>query len=175
MKETGPFFRFRFFVQVADSCEFYEKGVLDLNEIKQSSGFTLIELIVIIVLLGILSAVALPRFFNIDGYRTRAAYDEVAAAVRYAQKLAVVSGCEVQVQIYSNGYALQQHSTSCTSGSFLNLTGHPVTDATFSGVTLTPATSFIFDRVGRSSHAVTINVGNKSFNVVAETGMVDAP
>ena len=146
-----------------------------MSEITQSSGFTLVELIVIIVLLGILSAIALPRFFDIDGYRTRAAYDEVAGAVRYAQKLAVASGCEVQVQIYGNGYALQQHASSCTTGSFINLADHPVTHATFSDVTLAPVASFIFDRVGRSSSAMTINVGSKSFTVIAETGTVDAP
>ncbi len=145
-----------------------------MGKVKRSSGFTLLELIVIIVLLGIMAAIALPRFFDVSDYRIRAAYDEVAGAVRYAQKLAVASGCEVQVQIYNNGYALQRHATDCTTGSFINVTDHPITHATFSGVTLTPVTSFVFDRAGRSSSAVTINVGNKSFNLIAETGYVDA-
>ena len=59
-------------------------------------GFTLVELVVIILLLGIVSAVAVPKFFNLSDYRTHAVYNEVAGAVRYAQKLAVASGCEVQ-------------------------------------------------------------------------------
>ena len=139
-----------------------------------NAGFTLIELVVVIVLLGIMTAVALPRFFDISDYRVRAAYDEVAAAVRYAQKLAVASGCDVQVQILNNGYALQQHQTSCSSGSFVNIADHPVTNNTFSNVTLSPVTSFIFDRMGRSSDAPTIHVGDRSFRLIAETGYVDA-
>ena len=52
-------------------------------------GFTLVELVVVILLLGILAAFAIPQFFQLGDYRERAAYDEVAGAVRYAQKLAV--------------------------------------------------------------------------------------
>jgi len=143
--------------------------------LKRSSGFTLIELVVILILLGILSAVALPRFFNIDDYRVRATYDEVAGAVRYAQKLAVASGCEVQVDISGNSYALQQHSTDCTSGAFTTISGHPVTSASISGVSLSAIPSnIIFDAMGRSSNTATVTVGTKSFNIVAETGYVDA-
>lgn len=131
-------------------------------------------MIVILVLLGIVSAVALPRFFNVDGYRTRATYDEVAGAVRYAQKLAVASGCEVQVQIFNNGYALQQHQTSCSSGGFVNISAHPMTNNIFSNVNLSPTTNFVFDSMGRSSNTLTINVGSQNFTVIAETGYVDA-
>jgi len=144
------------------------------NSKRQNAGFTLVELIVIIVLMGILSAVALPKFFNLDVYRTRAAYDEVANAVRYAQKLAVASGCDVQVQIVNNGYALQHHQTSCSSGGFVNISGHPMTNNTFSNISLSPATNFVFDSMGRSSSTLTINVGSESFAVIAETGYVDA-
>ena len=140
-----------------------------------SKGFTLIELVVIILLLGVLAAVALPKFFNLSDYRTRVVYDEVAGAVRYAQKLAVASGCEVQVNISGNSYALQQHSTDCTSGAFATISNHPVTSHNFSGVSLTSSpSSFIFDAMGRSSKAVTVNVDSDSFNVIAETGTVDA-
>ena len=143
--------------------------------LKHGAGFTLVELVVVLVLLGILAVVALPKFFNLDGYQTRVAYDEVAGAIRYAQKLAVASGCEVQVNILGGSYALQQHSTDCTSGAFSTITNHSVTSNTISGVTFsaTPS-SFIFDAMGRSSNAVTVNIGSDSFNLIAETGYVDA-
>ncbi len=141
----------------------------------KKSGFTLVELVVVILLLGILAAFALPRFFDLDSFRSRAYYDEVAAAVRYAQKLAVASGCEVQVSISGGSYALQQRATSCSSGSFVTLSNHPVSSGAVSGVSLSAApSSFIFDAMGRSSHAVTVTVGGKPFSVVAETGYVNA-
>lgn len=141
----------------------------------KAEGFTLIELVVIILVLAILAAVALPKFFNLTDYQSRAAYDEVAGAVRYAQKLAVASGCDVQVNISANSYALQQHSTDCTTGAFATISNHPVTTSTISGVGLASIpSSFVFDAMGRSSSAVTITVASESFSVIAETGYVDA-
>lgn len=55
---------------------------------KQQSGFTLIELVVVIVILGLLAATALPRFVNISGQARLASLQGVAGAVRSGAALA---------------------------------------------------------------------------------------
>ena len=56
---------------------------------KQERGFTAIELILVIVILGILAAIAYPRFQGLPGIRVSAAAQTIVSDINYAQTLAI--------------------------------------------------------------------------------------
>ena len=60
-------------------------------------GYTVVELVVVMVLMGILAANAMPHFFTASRFEEMGFADVTAAAIRQARGLAVASGCDTVV------------------------------------------------------------------------------
>ena len=76
------------------------------------SGFTLVEFVVVIVILGVLAAVSAPKFFSSPSFNERGFSAETLSAFRYAQKFASATGCDIRVTTGNSGFALS-HWNSC--------------------------------------------------------------
>ena len=61
-----------------------------MNEVRHQQGFTLIELITVIVIIGILSSVAVPKFIDLSSMAEAAACKANQSAIRSAATIAYV-------------------------------------------------------------------------------------
>lgn len=66
----------------------------------------MVELILVIVLVGILSALAIPRFFDRTVYDADTATEQLRSILRYGQKIAIAQNRDVFVQLAPNRVAL---------------------------------------------------------------------
>ena len=139
-----------------------------------SRGFTLIELITVLTLVGAVAAIAAPRFADPSPFQVRGFCDEAMAAARYAQKTAIASGCNLRIQ-FDTGYSV---FIACNGGAEVPLnrpgSNTPLSAVAPNGVSTSTA-SFTFDRVGRPiviTAGNKVNVGTLSFTIETETGLV---
>lgn len=153
---------------------------------RREAGYSLVELVLVIVILATIGMLAGPRFFDNDAFDERGYYDELASALRYAQKIAVASGCRVAVDITANSYSLSQQAPQAghcdpTDLSFpvaVRLsTGDVMTSTAPASVITAPALTIVYDAQGRTNLAANqlVSVGSKTLYIQADSGLVETP
>lgn len=141
-----------------------------------NKGFTIVELIVVIILSGIIAAYVIPKL-NLEGFRSQGFEQQATASIRYAQKQAIGSGCNFNVLISSSSCTVQYTSPveagcAAASTSLVNpATGQNnfCNNSTPDSAAVLPA-SVNFDKIGRPSGSLSINLGTTTITIEPETG-----
>lgn len=147
--------------------------------LRNQHGFTLVELVMAMVIIGILAAVVAPRFFDSNVFRSRGFADQVQATLRYAQKIAIARHRFVCAAFTASSITFTTGATAACGTTLASPTG----DASYvitapSGIAFGALpTDFSFDALGRPSTNQTITIVGATNPIIveAETGYVHSP
>jgi MSHA pilin protein MshC len=146
-------------------------------------GYTIVELVLVIAIMGILMGFAVPRFFDNSLFAARGYADELASSLRYAQKVAVASGCRVRVTVDESGYSLSQQAESggaCDTADTSWTTpvrsadGQLAVGTVPADVVVAVDTAYVFDPAGRleSGAPASFTIGARTLSIDPGSGFV---
>jgi len=149
--------------------------------VARRQGFTLVELVITLVIVGILAVVALPRFADRALFETRGFVDQTLATLQYARKVAVASGRNVCVGAAAGGNTLTMTMAPARGAAGVCAAANVVANPsaawrTYTGVTYGSALATTFGGDGRATATVAPHftvVGDGVYTIVVEaTGYV---
>lgn len=151
------------------------------QECSRTRGFTLVELVMVLVLVGVLAMFAVPRMFNRNDFDARAFHDRTLAYLRYAQKTAIAQRRVVCVAFTLTTVTLSRASAAGSNACNTSLSGPDgkavlsvgsPASVTFSAVPV----GFYFDGLGQPLTGVSapaprsIQVVNVQRSITVESG-----
>lgn len=108
-------------------------------------GFTLIELITVMILVGIISVTLFSRLGSVNSANIQAGRDDLIAALFFAQQTAMARS-NIQLVLTTNSVSVTENGTPIK----VHAQGYPL--ALPSGVSVTPMT-LTYDKLGRTTAA----------------------
>lgn len=166
----------------------FNRGHWQRSHALNQVGFTLIELVTVMVLISILAFSVLPRLDALDGFNAPAHRDRVRATLQFARKAAVAQRRHVSVITANNALSLSIASTDPDAGfpaQFARTLRIPGTDGNTTvpptrGSLVTAETTWVFDALGRPCNTqgiaftapVGFTVSGLALTVEAESGYV---
>jgi Tfp pilus assembly protein FimT len=149
------------------------------NMAKTRDGYSLTELIIIVIFLGVLAAIAVPRFnfAIIAKQKAKCQAKKIVTDLRRTRRLAISDAAD-----NSDGYALNMDGPDPYTGyQIVNLSDSNTVDShdIDSAVTCTGGSEFQFNRLGNlktgSGTQLTISAQGKTFtiDIISATGMIE--
>ena len=108
-------------------------------------GFTLVELLAILLIVGILAVSAYARFSSPTEFQVQASRDDLVAALFYAQQLAMARNSTIAVVTTANSVSVTEDGGDLMHGS----AQYPLT--LNNSVVLSPATTLTYNRLGETT------------------------
>jgi MSHA pilin protein MshC len=131
--------------------------------IKSEEGFSLIELVTIIVIMSVLGVVVISRFYNEDIAPIQTSRDDIIAALFFAQQTAMardniqLSITATTINVTENGNPIRVHSDA-----------YPLTLPSGVSVTAVPST-FSYDKLGKTTPgSITVSRDGVSATITVE-------
>ncbi len=151
---------------------------------RRETGFTIIELVAVMVIAGIIASIAAPRFIGVDAFDARGSYGTLVSALRYAQKTAIAQRRNVYANVNASTHTLcLGYASNCSSAVIDPATQTAYSKTLSNNVIITASTTPIgFDGLGRPvpnavatftiQNAVVPSESTRTITVEAETGYV---
>ncbi len=142
---------------------------------QRTSGFTFVELMVVIIVIGILSVVAVGKLIAVDSFTVQGFFESVKATTRFAQKLAVAQRTLVVVVVSPGSISVCYTDAGCASPVTDPTTGKAMSLTVPAGVSVS-GVSQTFDGLGRATPGgvIVVSGGGVTNNLIVEpqTGYV---
>ncbi|WP_363321091.1 type II secretion system protein [Acidiferrobacter sp.] len=112
---------------------------------RATPGYTLLELVAVLIVAGVLAAVLAPRFIDATGFTGQTTADKLLMAARYAETLAQNQGVTTSLVVGTGSFSVTQNSVAVANPT---LQSASLVVPLPADVTITPQTTVSFARPG---------------------------